>query len=94
MRKKRYDSGWDAVEDSAVEAANMKARIDLVIAIHEAVDSWKVTQAEAAKRLGITQPRINDLIRGRIDKFSLDALVNLAAQAGLTVRVEIVGSAA
>jgi predicted XRE-type DNA-binding protein len=94
MRKKRYDSGWDAIEDSPVEAANMKARSDLVIAIRGAVDSWKLTQAEAAKRFGITQPRLNDLVRGRIDKFSLDALVNLAAPAGLSVRVEIVRSAA
>lgn len=48
-----------------------------------------MTQAEAAHRLGITQPRLNDLLRGRITNFSLDALINLAVQAGLKVRLDI-----
>jgi predicted XRE-type DNA-binding protein len=56
-----------------------------MIAIRDAVDGWQLTQAEAAKRLGVTQPRMNDLLRGRIDKFSLDALMILATEAGLTV---------
>lgn len=68
----------------------MKARSDVMIAIRETVEGWQVTQAEAAKRLGITQPRLNDLLRGRLDKFSLGALVNLAMRAGPSVRVEIV----
>jgi predicted XRE-type DNA-binding protein len=58
------------------------------------VESWRVTQAEAAKRLGVTQPRMNDLVRGRIDKFSLDALIELAAQAGLSVHVKVARPAA
>ena len=53
-----------------------------------------VTQAEAAKRLSVTQPRLNDLVRGRVDTFSLDALVDLAARAGLTLRMEITRPAA
>ncbi len=89
MSEQRFDSVWDAIEKSPVEAANMKARSDLMIAIRETVDGWNVTQAEAAKRLGLTQPRINDLVRGRIDKFSLDALMNLASHAGLAVRIEV-----
>jgi len=72
----------------------MKARSDVLIAIRKVVDGWNVTQAEAAKRLGINQPRINDLLRGRIDKFSLDALMNLAARAGLSVQVKVVRRAA
>ncbi|MDP2409121.1 MAG: XRE family transcriptional regulator [Pseudolabrys sp.] len=81
----RFDSVWDALENSPAEAANMKARSGLMIAIRDAVDGWNLTQAEAAKRLGVTQPRMNDLLRGRIDKFSLDALMILATDAGLTV---------
>ena len=61
----------------------------MMIAIREIVADWGITQAAAAKRLGLTQPRMNDLLRGRIDKFSLDALMNIAARAGLAVRVEI-----
>lgn len=48
-----------------------------------------VTQAATAKRLALTQPRLNDLLRGRTNKFSLDALVNIAMAAGLKVRVEV-----
>ncbi|HEY8332893.1 MAG TPA: XRE family transcriptional regulator [Tardiphaga sp.] len=84
MSEQRFDSVWDALENAPAEAANMKARSGLMIAIRDAVDGWQLTQAEAAKRLGVTQPRMNDLLRGRIDKLSLDALMILATTAGLT----------
>jgi predicted XRE-type DNA-binding protein len=60
-----------------------------MIAMRDKIERWKVNQTEAARRLGLTQPRLNDLMRGRIDKFSLDALINLARPAGLTVRLKI-----
>jgi predicted XRE-type DNA-binding protein len=94
MTDQRFDSVWDALENSPAKAANMKARADIMIAIRGAVDAWGITQTAAAKRLGVTQPRMNDLLRGRIDKFSLDALMNLAAPAGLTVKWRVVRSAA
>ena len=72
----------------------MKARSEMMLAIRDTVEGWGVTQAAAAKRLGLTQPRMNDLVRGRINKFSLDALINVAARAGLSVRVEVVRPAA
>lgn len=74
------------VEDSSAVA--MKARSDLVIAIRTEIERWNVTQAEAAKRLDVSQPRVNDLLRGRIEKFSVDALLMLASRAGLMVRLE------
>ena len=89
MARRRFASVWDALEDTAAEAANMRARSKLVIAVRSKIESWKVSQTEAAKRLGLTQPRLNDLLRGRIDKFSLDALINLAGPAGLAVRLQI-----
>jgi predicted XRE-type DNA-binding protein len=89
MKKQKFASVWDAIESAPPEAANMKARAEMMIAIRETVAGWKITQAAAAKRLGLTQPRMNDLLRGRINKFSLDALMNLASNAGLSVRVEI-----
>jgi len=94
MNEQPFDNVWDALEKSPAEAANMKLRSELMIAIHETVKSWKTTQAKAAKRLGITQPRLNDLMRGRINKFSLDALMNLAVQSGLSVRIEVARNAA
>jgi predicted XRE-type DNA-binding protein len=89
MARQKFASVWDALEDTAAEAANMRARSELMIAVRTKVESWKLSQSEAARRLGLTQPRLNDLMRGRIDKFSLDALVNLAAPAGLVVRLKI-----
>lgn len=89
MPAKRYASVWDAIEKSPSAAANMKARAELMIALQKAIDGWKVTQLGAAERLGISQPRLNDLMRGRIDRFSLDALVNLASSAGLRVRLHL-----
>lgn len=94
MKIEHFDNVWDAIEPSAAEAANMKARSGLMIAIQETVETWDATQASAAKRLGLTQPRLNDLLRGRINKFSLDALLNIASYAGLAVKVEIVRPAA
>jgi len=94
MKRQRFRSVWDAIETSPSQAANMKARSEMMMAIRETVDAWKVTQAVAAKRLGLTQPRMNDLVRGRINKFSLDALINLAGRAGLSIRVEVIRPAA
>lgn len=93
-KKQRFASVWDAIEPSQAEAASMKARAETMIAIQKAVAAWKLTQAAAAKRLGLTQPRMNDLLRGRINKFSLDALIDLASRAGLSVRVEVAKTAA
>jgi predicted XRE-type DNA-binding protein len=94
MKEQRFDNVWDAIEASPEAAANMKARAELMIALRETIDGWGLNQAAAAKRLGLTQPRLNDLLRGRITKFSLDALMKLATRAGLTVRVEIMRPAA
>ncbi len=80
-----FASVWDALEDSPAEAANMRLRSELMTA---------VKQAEAARRLEVTQPRLSDLLRGRIGSFSLDALILLATRAGLQVRVQIEQAAA
>ncbi len=94
MQEQTFENVWDALEDSPAAAANMTARSDLMIVLEQTIRGWGLTQAEAAKRLGITQPRLNDLLRGRIGKFSLDALMNMAAAAGLEVRVEVGARAA
>jgi predicted XRE-type DNA-binding protein len=93
MDRQGFENVWDALEDTPSEAANMSMRSNLLIAIERQVRGWNVTQAEAARRLGVTQPRLNNLLRGRIRNFSLDALINLAGAAGLTVRLEIADAA-
>ena len=94
MTNERFESVWDALETSPAEAANMRARSELMIAIQVQLEGWGVTQAAAAKRLGVSQPRLNDLIRGRINKFSLDALMSLAIGAGLKVEWRVTPRAA
>ena len=88
-----FDSVWDAIAESPEEASHLKMRADLMLAIDKRVSQWKVTQAEAAARLGITQPRLNALLKGKITRFSLDALVTLAHKIGLSIRLEIADAA-
>jgi predicted XRE-type DNA-binding protein len=90
MTKARtFANVWDALEDSPEEAAMMTMRSNAMIAINEEVRRWKTTQARAARRLGVTQPRLNDLLQGKINKFSLDTLLTLATRAGLKVKVDV-----
>jgi predicted XRE-type DNA-binding protein len=84
-----YANVWDALADTTEQAANLRARADLMRQITEIIldNGWK--QVEAAERCGVTQPRINDLLRGRVSRFSLDALVNIATALGRRVSVEL-----
>jgi predicted XRE-type DNA-binding protein len=84
-----YASVWDAIADTPEEAANLRARAELMQQIEAIVVAAKWTQTEAAKRCGVTQPRMNDLLRGRVSRFSLDALVNMVTALGRRVRVEV-----
>ena len=94
MKRQKFDNVWDALERTPAETANMTMRSRLLIAIEQQVRSWNVTQAAAARRLGIAQPRLNDLLRGKIVNFSVDTLLDLAAKAGLSVRIDIDRAAA
>jgi predicted XRE-type DNA-binding protein len=89
MTQRKFSSIWDAIEDSPEQAASMKARAKLMIALSKKVSSWNISQSQAARRLAITQPRLNDLLKGRINKFSLDMLVNLCARAHFRVDIHI-----
>lgn len=84
-----YASVWDALADSKEQAANLRARSELMQQIAAVVKDGGWTQVEAATRCGITQPRINDLLRGRVSRFSIDALVNIATGLGRTVHFEL-----
>lgn len=80
-----YASVWDAIADTPEQTANLRARSELMQKI--AAIGW--TQVDAAGRCNVTQPRMNDLLRGRVSRFSLDALVNIATALGCRVHVEI-----
>ena len=90
MKKQRqFESVWDAIEDTPQQAASMRARSELLIALQEWVRIQNKTQVEAAKILGVTQPRMSDLARGRIHLFSLDALMDMATIAGLSPHIAV-----
>ena len=84
-----FDNVWDAIAKTPEEAANLSLRSDLMDQITEIIKAAGWTQAEAAVHCGVTQPRINDLLRGRISRFSLDALVNIASALGRRVTVNL-----
>lgn len=71
------------------EAANLKIRADLMIAVDQLIKRRKLTQAAAAKVLGVSQPRISDLVRGKIHLFSIDSLIDMLTRAGSNVRVKV-----
>jgi predicted XRE-type DNA-binding protein len=89
LKKQRFANVWDAIADTPEEAANLSLRSELMDQIEEIIKKNGWTQKEAAKRCGVSQPRINDLLRGRISRFSLDALVNIAAALGQKVKVQL-----
>jgi len=84
-----YANVWDAIADTPEEAANLRVRSDLMREITAIINESGWTQVEAARHCGVTQPRINDLLRGRISRFSLDALVKIATALGRRVHVEL-----
>jgi len=93
MEAQTFADVFDALAETPAEAANMKARADLMAALTDRVRSWNLPQEAAAARLAITRPRLNDLLRGKLSKFSLDALVNLTAAAGLTLELTVTDAA-
>ncbi len=84
-----FDNVWDALEDDPVKAENMKLRSALLSAVIEHINKEEMNQTETAERLGITQPRVSALMKGRISEFRLDNLVNIAHKLGLHVSIKI-----
>jgi len=89
MSNEQFSSVWDAIEDTPAEAESMKLRSTLMMALKERITSAGLTQSQAAQLFGVTQPRVSDLVRGKIDLFSLDALVNMATTAGLHLEMRV-----
>lgn len=92
MARKVTKSTGNVFEDLGFkedEAESLRIRSDLMIAITKEIESRGLSQREAAALFGVTQPRVSDLVRGKIDLFSIDTLVNMLAKAGAKVRVEV-----
>lgn len=89
MSNERFASVWDAIENTPAEAENMKLRSVLMRALKDHLTRNEISQADAAKTFGVTQPRVSDLMRGKINLFALDALVNMAAAAGFHIEMRV-----
>ena len=89
MTKNRFASVWDAIEETPAQAENLKLRSRLMLALKRHIEREGLSQIEAAKVFGVTQPRISNLMRGKIEVFGLDMLVNMLSEAGLRVTVQV-----
>lgn len=88
--KQKFTSVWDAIEDTPQEAASMKARSMLMMELSAVIQNSAMTQSDAAALFGVTQPRVSDLMRGKINLFSLDTLIDMAATAGMHPTVKVI----
>jgi predicted XRE-type DNA-binding protein len=93
MSNERFSSVWDAIEDTREDAENMKLRSLLMVALKGHIARTGMSQAQAAQIFGVTQPRVSDLVRGKINLFSLDVLVNMATAAGLHIELRVLDAA-
>ena len=93
MTEARFDSVWDAIEDTPAEAAHMRLRSQLMIALRDHIERSGLSQTQAAQVLGVTQPRVSDLMRGKIDLFAIDSLVTMLSAAGLQVEIRVAAAA-
>ena len=89
MKTQNFASIWDAIEDTPDSAKHMKIRSGLMTILKEHIKTQGWTQAEAAERLGVTQPRISDLMRGKITLFGIDALISLIGAAGMEIDIHV-----
>ena len=92
MRMKIQRSTGNVFRDlgfGAKEAESLRLRAELMVEVSRLIQTRKLTQRSAASLLGVTQPRISDLIRGKIDLFSIDTLVNMLARAGMRVQLRV-----
>ena len=95
MRPRLARSSTNVFKDlgfSKEEAEHLRVRADLLIQIQKALDARGLKQTEAARLLGVTQPRVSDIVRGRIDLFSVDSLIDLLAKLGIRVKLVVVPS--
>ncbi len=87
--KQRFTSVWDAIEDTPQQAASLRARSELMMSLTEVIRERGMTQGDAAALFGVTQPRMSDLMRGKLNLFSLDTLIDMAATAGMSPTVKV-----
>ena len=89
MKSQKFTSVWDAIEDTPQAASSLRARSTLMMELTHLIEQRGMTQAQAAELFGVTQPRVSDLMRGKINLFSLDMLMDMACTAGMAPVVKL-----
>ena len=85
---KAYSNVFEALEDGPAMAHNLKIRAELMNSLREFIEDEGLGQKKAAEVFGVHQPRISDLMRGKINKFTIDMLVNMLARIGKSVKLQ------
>ena len=88
-KARRYANAFEAVGFKSIDAEHLRIRADLMLEVERLIAARGLTQAEAAKLLHVTQPRISDLTRGKIERFSIDTLIEMLSRAGADVTVKV-----
>lgn len=89
MERLDYDNIFDVMADSPAEAADLQFRADLMLTLRKLLEERKLRQAEIAEALGVSQPRVSELMRGKIDLFSADKLIGLLARLNVRLRPSV-----
>jgi predicted XRE-type DNA-binding protein len=89
MAKSKFNSVWDAIENTPAEAASLRVKSQLMMQLQEILKESGKTQGELATKLNVTQPRVSDLMRGRIELFSIESLIDIISNAGMLVEMKI-----
>ena len=87
--KRRFASVWDAIEETPEDAESMKLRARLMMALQDRISHQNVSEAQTARALGVTQPRLSNLMRGRITLFPVESLVGMLTRLGMRVEVKV-----
>lgn len=87
--RQRFARVWDAIENTPQQVAGMRVRSELMMSLTDIISEQGMTQGDAAALFGVTQPRVSDLMRGKINRFSLDTLIDMAATAGMSPTVKV-----
>lgn len=88
-KSKPYKNVFEALEDDPAVADNLRLRAEMMNKLHNYIEQQGITQEEAGRLMGITQPRVSDLVRGKVDRFTIDMLVNMLARVGIHVELVI-----
>jgi len=91
---KSYDNVFEALEDDPAVAINLQVRARLMHAVRDYIEREGITQREAARSLGVSQPRVSDLVRGRIERFTVDSLLNMLGRIGVRTEISLISEAA